>query len=204
MVLFRTGDQMVLNKNHVQSTSDEQLASRVMAGDRSALAVLVERYYGPLLGYLYRLVDGDRPLAEDLVQETFVRLLRQDSYQPDRPFKPWLYAIATNLVRDHFRSPASRQTVSIEDEVQPELNDPSPDPEELAQAVEQGRWIMLTIRRLGPEYRTVLILRFYQGLSLQEIAETLSLPLGTVKSRLSVGTHRLRDLLISTTDEVHG
>ena len=103
--------------------SDEQLASRATLGEQAAFSQLVERYHAPLLGYLYRVVYGDRPLAEDLVQETFVRFLRQKSYQTDRPFKPWLYAVATNLARDYFRSPVSRRVQSIEDETHQELRD---------------------------------------------------------------------------------
>jgi RNA polymerase sigma-70 factor (ECF subfamily) len=182
--------------------NDEQLAARAALGEEAALSQLVERYHGPLLGYLYRLVYGDRALAEDLVQETFVRVLRQNSYQASRPFKPWLYAIATNLARDYFRSPKSRENQSLEEDVQLELRDTSPGPEEIIQAADKGREVMLSLKRLGPGYRAVLLLRYYQSLSLQEIAETLGLPLGTVKSRLSVGTHRLRDLLVAMKEEV--
>lgn len=83
----------------MQERSDEQLMAAVMAGDQVALAALVTRHHAPLLGYLYRLVGGDRPLAEDLVQETLLHVLRQRTCQSDRPFKPWLYTIATNLAR---------------------------------------------------------------------------------------------------------
>ncbi len=182
--------------------SDEQLASRATLGEQAAFSQLVERYHGPLLGYLYRLVDEDRSLAEDLVQETFVRLLRQTSFKPSRPFKPWLYAIATNLARDYFRSPASRRIQSVEDETQLELRDVSPGPEDIAQVADRGRIVMWALQQLAPEYRIVLLLRYYQSLSLQEITVTLELPLGTVKSRLSVGTHRLRDLLVMKKEEV--
>src|SRR5215510_11271542 len=129
-----------------EEPSDEELAIRCTKGERTALSQLVERYHDPLLGYLYRLTDGDHSLAEDLVQETFIRLLRQKSYQPDRPFKPWLYAIATNLARDYFRSPASRQTQSIEKDVfQLELSNASPNPEELAQAADHGNAVMFAV-----------------------------------------------------------
>ncbi len=93
----------------MHESSDEQLMAAVMAGDQLALAALVTRHHAPLLGYLYRLTGGDRPLAEDLVQETFLRMLRQRTRPADRPFKPWLYKIATNLARDHFKSAAVRQ-----------------------------------------------------------------------------------------------
>jgi RNA polymerase sigma-70 factor (ECF subfamily) len=184
--------------------TDEQLMAAVMAGDQAALAALVTRHHSPLLGYLYRLTGGDRPLAEDLVQETFLRVLRQRTCQLDRPFKPWLYAIATNLARDHFKSAAARQHWRGDDaeEALLHLYDSAPGPEERALAAEQGGEIVAALDQLGGEYRVVLLLRFYQGLSLNEIADALHIPLGTVKSRLSVGTHRLRELLLLTKEGV--
>jgi RNA polymerase sigma-70 factor (ECF subfamily) len=82
----------------MQGRSDDQLMAAVMVGDHVALAALVRRHHSSLLGYLYRLVSGDRELAEDLAQETLLRLLRQHTYASHRPFKPWLYAIASNQV----------------------------------------------------------------------------------------------------------
>src|SRR4051794_6135940 len=91
--------------------TDEQLAQRLQSGDRAALTTLVERHYDPLLGYLYRMTRGDRSLAQDLAQETFLRALRGISgYQHPRPFKPWLYAIATNLGRNYYTRAETRRT----------------------------------------------------------------------------------------------
>jgi RNA polymerase sigma factor (sigma-70 family) len=101
--------------------------SAVMAGDGDALEALVARHQGPLLGFFHRLLDGDRAAAEDLVQETFLRLLQQRSYLAGRPFKPWLYAIAVNLATDRRRARARRPSDS-----QPALDllpDPRPGPE---------------------------------------------------------------------------
>ena len=181
----------------MQERSDEQLMAAVMAGDQVALATLVTRHHGPLLGYLYRLVGGDRSLAEDLVQETLLHVLRQRTYQSGHPFKPWLYTIATNLARDYFKSAAVRQCRREDDaeEALLHLYDSEPSPEEHALAAEQGSEVRAALAQLREEYRVVLLLRFYQGFSLQEIAETLHIPLGTVKSRLSVGVHRLRAVL---------
>jgi len=169
----------------------------VMAGDQVALAALVTRHHGPLLGYLYRLVGGDRQLSEDLVQETLLHVLRQRTYQSGRPFKPWLYMIATNLARDYFKSAVVRQCwrSGDSDGALLHLYDSAPGPEERALAAEQGSEVQAALAQLREEYRVVLLLRFYQGFSLQEIAETLHIPLGTVKSRLSVGVHRLRAVL---------
>ncbi|HEY7125429.1 MAG TPA: RNA polymerase sigma factor [Ktedonobacterales bacterium] len=181
----------------MEQQSDERLMAAITAGEAAALAALVERHHSPLLGYLYRLVGGDRPLAEDLCQETFLRLMQQRSYQCGRPFKPWLYAIATNLARDHYKSAAVSHALrqrEVEASMQ-EPRDTAPGPEAAALAAEQGREIAAALDRLGEEYRVALLLRFYSGFSLQEIADTLHIPLGTVKSRLSVGTHRLREML---------
>ncbi len=177
--------------------SDEQLMAAALAGDQAALAALVTRHHAPLLGYLYRLVGGDRPLAEDLVQETLLHVLQQPACPADRPFKPWLYTIATNLARDYFKSAAVRQRWRRGDDEEAllRLYDSAPGPEEHALAAERGSEVWIALSQLSEEYRVVVVLRFYQGFSLQEIAETLRIPLGTVKSRLSVGVHRLRTVL---------
>lgn len=176
--------------------SDEYLMAQVTQGSRAFLEILVGRYHGPLLGYLYRLTNADRPLAEDLLQETFLRLLRQDLYQADRPFKPWLYSIATHLAYDTFRSPSARlQDPMSEAEFVADWADPAPGPEELSQAASEGESIKAALAELKQEYRAALLLRFYEGLSLQEIAIALEIPLGTVKSRLSVGVQRLGALM---------
>ena len=170
----------------------------VLAGNRAALAVLVGRYHAPLLGYLYRLVGGDRPLAEDLVQETLLRLLRQRTYQSKRPFKPWLYTIATNLSRDHFKSAAVRQSLrrrDYDDALLLQVRDQAASPEVRALEAEQSGEVRLALAHLREEYRVVILLRFYQGFTLQEIAETLHIPMGTVKSRLSVAVRTLRAVI---------
>ena len=144
---------------------DGQLMLRLKAGDQEALALLVRRYYNPLLGYLYRWV-GDRTLAEDLVQDTFMTLLKQTTYQATKPFKPWLYAIATNLARNYFNSAPFRHAG-------PPLNEPDqlqqPDrtlePEGLALQREREREIAAAFAALPEEYRLTLILRFYADLT---------------------------------------
>lgn len=178
--------------------SDEELLAGVMAGDQMAFATLVTRYHAPLLGYLYRLVGGDRTLAEDLVQETLLRVLRQSRCYGEFRFKPWLYTIATNLARDHFKSAGVRRRERSDEAAVDALRrvaDSTFGPEASALAAEQGSEVRAALTQLGEEYRVVVVLRFYQGFTLQEIAQTLQIPLGTVKSRLSVGLRRLRDVL---------
>src|SRR5512147_3215993 len=110
------------------AATDEQLARRVQRGHISDLTLLVERHHSPLLGFLYRLTGGDRALAEDLTQESFLRALRSiQQYQPSRRFKPWLYAIAVNVARDHFKRADTRYAVTLTDDellALPDLIDP--------------------------------------------------------------------------------
>ena len=182
----------------MDETSDEELLAGVLAGDQMAFATLVTRYHAALLGYLYRLVGGDRPLAEDLVQETLLRVLRQGRGPGELHFKPWLYTIATNLARDHFRSARVRRGEywsEAEEHALRRVADTAPGPEARVLAAEQGSAVRAALAELGEEYRVVVVLRIYQDLTLPEIAQTLEIPLGTVKSRLSVGIHRLRDAL---------
>lgn len=168
---------------------DEQLALSLQHGQTEALSALVQRHHGPLLGYLYRLCGADRALAEDLVQETFLRVIRNlNQYRHPRPFKPWLYAIATNLARDHYKSADTRRTDVLDEG------------ESIALATdlsvgEDARPIAQALAQIPVGQREVVILRYYQDLSLNEIAEALRIPVGTVKSRLSLGLGRLRTLL---------
>jgi RNA polymerase sigma factor (sigma-70 family) len=101
-------------------------------------------------------------MAEDLVQESFLRLLQSSGYQQERPFKPWLYAIATNLARDYFKSASAKHQIPVEGEDCLSLFDKAPGPEEVVLATEENQIIAAAIGQLGDEYRSVLLLRFYQ------------------------------------------
>lgn len=178
--------------------TDEDLALRIKNGtpkSAGALTLLVERHHSPLLGYLYRMTNGNRPLAEDLVQETFLRVLRAiDRYQYPRPFKAWLYAIATNLARDHFKRADTRRTDTVPDErLQRFAGEHNPEHRILAE--DESRRVIDALTGLPEHQRAALILRYYQELPLAEIANILDIPVGTVKSRLSIGLKRLRATL---------
>lgn len=128
-------------------------------------------------------------MAEDLAQETLLRVIRSiHGYQYPRPFKPWMYAIASNLARDHFKSADTRHTYAMSDEIDIPFEDDIADADE-------ARRVTLALRGLPEHQREVMILRYYNDLSLGEIAETLRIPVGTVKSRLSLGLNRLKTLM---------
>lgn len=173
--------------------SDETLAQAIQQGDRAALGELVTRHHGPLVGYLYRMTGSQRLLAEDLAQETFVRLLRSiHTYQYPRPFKAWLYALATHLARDHYKSADTQRTIALSPEFEVETEDL---PESQAILTDQSHAVAAAIQALPAHQREAIVLRYYQGFSHAEIGEALHIPIGTVKSRLSNGLARLRQLL---------
>ena len=176
--------------------TDEEALAAAFSGEAGGLVTLVERYQQPLTNYLDRLAGSDWALAQDLVQETFLRVLRQRHPRGNRPVRPWLYAIATNLARDHFRSAAHRLTSPLDPDFAGALVDDAALPEDVTLAHEQDAALQTALGSLGVEYRAALLLRFYSDLSLREIAETLDIPIGTVKSRLSVGLQRLRQRLV--------
>jgi RNA polymerase sigma-70 factor (ECF subfamily) len=91
--------------------SDEERMASAQAGDMAALTTLVERFQAPLTGYLARHVDPDWALSQD----TFLRMLLQRNLHVDRPLKPWLYAVATNLARDHFKAARVRCAERLDD-----------------------------------------------------------------------------------------
>lgn len=181
-----------------QACSDEDLARRVQEGDIQAMEALVERYLDPLLGYLYRLLYGDRPLAEDLAQEVFLRAFtRIDTYAYPRPFKPWLYIIATNLARNHYTAADTRRVVDPGQEDEQYADSRSADGllSMLEEAEELERAVS-ALNRLPDGQREAILLRYFEDLSLAQIGGMLGIPEGTVKSRLSIGLGRLRALLV--------
>lgn len=172
--------------------SEEELALALQRGDTSALTRLVEKHHSPLIGFLYRMTGGDRTLAEDLAQEAFLRVIRAiHLYHYPRPFKPWLYAIAANIARDHYKSAEMRHTIAMPDDSHILFTD-SAAPEDALLDADEEQHVAAAIIALPSHQRETLILRYYQGLSLAEIAEALNLPIGTVKSRLSLGLRGLK------------
>ena len=160
----------------------------------AALEELVVRHTSPLTGYLFRLTGGRRELAEDIVQETFVQVIQHiGQYTYPKPFKAWLYAIATNRARNHYASADTRRTVAGGDD--PLLQDMSPEPETVVEQQEALDEIAMAVMALPDGQREVILLRYTQELTLAEIGEVLDIPEGTVKSRLSLGLKRLRALI---------
>jgi RNA polymerase sigma factor (sigma-70 family) len=171
--------------------ADEQLARGLQQGDAECLGALVDRHYAPLVGYLYRMT-GERPLAEDFAQECFVRVLRAiGQYQYPRPFKSWLYQIAANITRDYFKRAAARYEMTMPDDWEM-TDDEQEQPEMMVARTMSTEQALAALRTLPETQRAVILLRYDREFSLAEIAAALDIPVGTVKSRLSLGLRQLR------------
>lgn len=171
--------------------SDEAIAESLRARGREGFDLFFARYAGPLLGFLLRMV-GDRATAEDLLQETMLRVFRGiDRYREQGSFRSWVYRIAANLAASHLRR---TRVVALQPEaiLLQTRDERTPDPHASLVRAEEERELRAGLAALPEEQRVVLLLRTGQGLSLAEIAEALCLPEGTVKSRLHHAVVRLR------------
>ncbi|MGD8238991.1 MAG: sigma-70 family RNA polymerase sigma factor [Armatimonadota bacterium] len=183
---------------------DVALVQRAKQGDVEAFTRLAARYKDRIYNYVAR-VCGDRSEAEDLTQEVFIRaFVAMRRFRGTATFQTWLYKIATNMALDALRRkrragpPALSLDAPIETEespVQRELADTSKDPHETAAARELQDEVRQAITGLSEKLRLVIVLFDIQGLSYEEIADVLGLPLGTVKSRLFNARMALRERL---------
>src|SRR3989475_1123734 len=166
--------------------------------DPDLLDRLIEQYQHRLLRYLVYL-SGNRELAEDLFQETWVRVLeRGHQYDGKHEFSTWLYTVARNLTIDYLRkkSPMSLDGLMEDEDHAPlEPADTRPMAWEVVQQHEQAERISAALVSIPAEYREAVVLRFQEGLALDEIATVTGARLGTVKSRLYRGLNMLMSRL---------
>jgi RNA polymerase sigma-70 factor (ECF subfamily) len=166
--------------------------------DPELLDKLIEQYQHRLLRYLICLTRN-RDLAEDLFQETWIRVLeRGGQYDGRHEFSTWLYAVARNLTIDYMRrkAPVSLEgLMDNEDHVPLEPADPRPLAWEVMAQHEQAERIGSALGGMPAEYRETVVLRFQEGLALEEIATVTGARLGTVKSRLYRGLNMLMERL---------
>jgi RNA polymerase sigma-70 factor (ECF subfamily) len=159
----------------------------LQAGDEDALAILMDRYKGPLFAFLNRRAGS--AAADDLFQESWIRVVRaRDRFDPRRRFSTWLFQIANNLCRDRSRRRAVEQRYldGVRDAARERPGTP---PAPVGLRLDMRRRLAALPERL----REVLVLRYYHDLGEKEIATALGIPRGTVKSRLHAAVRALRE-----------
>jgi RNA polymerase sigma-70 factor (ECF subfamily) len=179
--------------------SDESLMSLFQKGDEPAYSLLVQRYKDELTNFARRFL-GDRDEAEDVVQETFVRVWRsRDSYTGEARFSTWIYTIASNLAKTRVRRWSLRHFVRLGephgDGQVFDLPDESATPDGAADETLREERIQQALKSLPVKFREVIVLRDIQQLSYEEIVAITGSAMGTVKSRINRARALLRDQL---------
>ena len=155
------------------------------------MELLFARWEARLFAFFYRL-GGPPNRVEELAEEVLVALYRRrHAYDPDRPFAPWLYGIAGVVWKDYLRRRRREELHRAPLEAAQSLPDHAPDPSAVADDREEVGAIREAIGRLPDEQRIVFVLRHFEGLTYEEIAQALQLPLGTVKWRLHEAVRRV-------------
>jgi RNA polymerase sigma-70 factor (ECF subfamily) len=161
------------------------LVLRAQQGDRAALDAVLQSIQRPLFGYIARLVQRSGVAPEDVLQETLLRIVRKLAWLREaRYFRTWAFRIAS---REAFRALGRSRAVPPSEELDEEL--PAP-----AMSRDEVRELGDFVSRLSPASQAVVVLHYYEDLPLDEIADVLEVPLGTVKSRLSYGLKQLREM----------
>lgn len=180
--------------NMTQPVDDPDLIRRMQAGDDDAVRDLYAQYGQRLYAYALRLTD-DPATAEDVTQNTLITAWRTArTFRAEGRLIAWLLGIVHHTAMKAIRN----RTNYLGDVAEETIREDQPSPEEQAQVKDERRWVRQGMQNLSPEHRAVLELVFYQELSLNEVAQVLNIPIGTVKSRLSYARTHLRGVLART------
>jgi RNA polymerase sigma-70 factor (ECF subfamily) len=175
--------------------TDEQLVEAFQNGDAAAFDTLLGRWDLKIRGAIYRLV-GPHEDVRDLCQETFLKAYRGlGGFKKEARFSSWLYQIAVNACRDRQRRRRGRTLVSLDELEANEARVPSASALDLVEGRDLSRLVAAAVEALPADQREVIVLKEYQGLTFLEIADTLDLPISTVKTRLYRGLGQLRQRL---------
>jgi RNA polymerase sigma-70 factor (ECF subfamily) len=170
------------------SALDGQLVKNTLEGDKDAFAALIRKYENPIYSFSYRMI-GDREEAKDATQEIFIKVwCSLKSYKPEYKFSSWLYKIATNNCIDKLKKRKPSQALDHE------LQDTQRTDEDFEQK-ETQKEVQSALTELPYKYRAILILKYLQGFSIEEIGKMTNTPVNTVKVRLHRGRRMLRDVI---------
>ena len=189
------------NRVITDAATDRDIVQRVISGDVDAFGVLVKRYQDRIFSAVRNYLSNPDD-AMDVTQETMVKAYSKlNSFDANSAFYTWLYRIAVNTAIDSLRRKQSRPADSLDDSrysesgFEPRSKDPNTDPQKVVAAREQAEMIRSAIGKLSHKLRSVLVLYDIEGMSQEEVAQILKIPVGTVKSRVSRARGELRKIL---------
>jgi RNA polymerase sigma-70 factor (ECF subfamily) len=176
--------------------SEVEIIRRAKKGDPAAWEVLVLSHQEPVFRFVYLLL-GNPEEAEDVTQETFIRAARYlDRFEPERPLRPWLLKIGSNLARNRYRT-ASRYMAAIGRLIRSEPEVPPKTIEDIAAEGQEAEALWQAVRKLSHPDQEILYLRYFLDLSIDETAEAIGMAHGTIKSRCHRAIKRLRAVIES-------
>lgn len=187
------GMQPEVKRSALKDLDDSGLVAAFLAGERRAFTELADRYHARLVNFVYR-TTGDRERAEDLVQETFIRVYRHlHRFDQSKKFSTWVYTIASNLAKNELRNRSRNPLVLFQairkswdaDHRPLEWEDNTYRPDDLFRKRHLKELVERAVDELPEHHRTVFMLREMEGKTYEEIAEITGCNLGTVKSRLN-------------------
>ena len=177
--------------------SDSQIIEQTLGGEPDAFNVLVRRWERHIYGLTLRMLGRDDE-AKDATQETFLSAYRNLSkFRGEAKFSSWIYRIALNICNTRLRS-RTRVALSIEEQYESVGFEVAADTEELGSDIQREqitRYVRRALQALPPEMRQVIVMKEYEGLKFSEIAEILSIPISTVKTRMYTGLNELKKRL---------
>jgi RNA polymerase sigma-70 factor (ECF subfamily) len=184
----------------LEKLTDAELLQRYKQGEEDAFREIVSRYRNGLYAFLKQFLNR-ADLVEDVFQETFLQLFTsRESFDPSRPLRPWLFTIAANKAKDALRKSQRAGAVPIGtmtdgedmsfDEMVNALTSDTAVPDDEVERSETAERVNGVIANMPENLREILILAFFQGFSYKHLAQALSIPIGTVKSRLHAAVAR--------------
>jgi len=184
---------------------EDDLLRKCARGDSAAYRELVERLEKPLVNFILRFV-GERHVAEDLFQETFVRVVKTlGSFRPEASLSTWIFTIARNLSLDWLKAKRRHREMALDAVTSEEkgrviyfkdvMRSSSASPGDRAESTEEERRVTAALAQLSPIKREALVLRIYAGLQYSEIARIQNAPVGTVKFRIHEAVRDLSKLM---------
>ena len=196
------GDGEEVNKTMDEELSSEELMVRIAEGDDDSFEILVNRHQTSILNLIYRFI-GDRAQAKDLAQEVFIRVWQAaKTYKPEAKFTTWIYRITANLCFNELKSSRRKKLLQflrsdVDHKIQTEEDfpDSSQSPEDLLLAGERSRQITNAIQSLPDNQRIALVLKRYECLSYNEIAQILGCSVSAVESLLVRAKRTLQEKL---------
>lgn len=187
---------MKLIRKEYQQMTDEQLVIAMAGGDQRAFDHLYNRYSGPLVSYFMRMLWRDREKAEDFVHDFFTKLIhRPELFDTNRSFKTWMFSVACNMCKNEYKKQEIRKNTSNGLDSNYAVKDHDQNTESTVHHTFFKNAYDEQVLQLEPKHREVFEMRHFDGLSIKEIADALSINEGTIKSRLFYATKYLAERL---------